>query len=105
MEMQQRLLQVRMIAKSMTGEELARELISVLSINYSASPNTLLATMRDRASVNNVALRTLKVVYPLVVDVGCFLHTINLSGECFKLPSLFEFVSTWGVIVCSQSQS
>ena len=80
MEIQQRLLRVQMIAKSMTGEELARELISVLSINYSVSPNTPLSAMRDRASVNNVALRTLKVVYPLVVDVGCFSHTIKLSG-------------------------
>ena len=75
-----------MIAKSMTGEKLARELVSVLSINYSVSPNSLLAAMRDRASVNNVAVRTFKVVYPLVVDVGCFSHTINLSGEHFKLP-------------------
>ena len=75
-----------MIAKSMTGEELARELITVLSINYSVSPTSLLAAMRDRASVNNVALRTLKVVYSLVVDVGCFSHTINLAGEHF-LPS------------------
>ena len=79
----------------MTGEKLARELISVLSINYSVSPNTHLAAMRDRVSVNNVAFRTFKFVYPLVVDVGCFSHTINLSGEHFKLPSLSEFVSSW----------
>ena len=45
MEIEQRLLWVQMIAKSMTGEELARELISVLSVNYSVSPNTLLATL------------------------------------------------------------
>lgn len=95
MKIQQRLLRVQMIAKSMTGEELARELITVLSINYSVSPTSLLAAMRDRASVNNVALRTLKVVYPLVVDVGCFLHTINLAGEHFKIPTLSEFVSSW----------
>ena len=43
MEIQQRLLRVQMVVKSMTGDELARELISVLSINYSVSPNTLLA--------------------------------------------------------------
>ena len=94
MEIQQRLLRVQMVAKCMTGTELARELISVLSVNYSVPPNTLLAAMRDRASVDNVALRTLKVVYPFVEDVGCFSHTINLAGEHFKVPTLSEFVSS-----------
>ena len=67
----------------------------MLSINYSVSLNTLLAAKRDRASVNNVALRTLKVIYPLHVDVGYSLHTINLAGEHFKLPIFSEFVSSW----------
>ena len=38
----------------------------------------LLAAMRDRASVNDVAIRTLKVVYPALLDVGCFSHTLDL---------------------------
>ena len=54
MEIQQQLLQVQMAVKSMTRDELARELISVLSVNYSVSPNTLIAAMRGRASANNV---------------------------------------------------
>ena len=53
-----------MLAKSLCGEELARELISVLSVTYSVSTNQLLACMRDRSTVNNVAVRTLKIVYP-----------------------------------------
>ena len=66
---QQRLVRVQMLAKSLSGEELARELISVLSVTYSIRSNTLLAAMRDGASVNSVAIRTLKVVYPLLFDV------------------------------------
>lgn len=38
-----------MLAKSLTGEELARELISVLSVTYSITSNSLLAAMRDGA--------------------------------------------------------
>ena len=95
MEISQRLLRVQMMAKSMTGEEIARELIHVLSINYSVNPNSLLAAMRDRASVNNVAMRTLKVVYPTLVDAGCFSHAINLAGESFKTPTLSEFLHLW----------
>ena len=69
-----------MLAKSLTGEELARELISVLSVAYSITSNSLLAAMRDGASVNNVAIQTLKIVYPLVIDIRCFSHTIDHVG-------------------------
>ena len=58
---QQRLVRVQMLAKSLSGEELARELISVLSVTYSIRSTTLLAAMRDRASVNSVAIRTLEL--------------------------------------------
>ena len=50
--------------------------------------------MRDRASINNVALKTLKIVYPTLLDVGCMAHTLNLVGEHFKLPNLFDFLNS-----------
>ena len=40
----------------MTGEEIARELIHVLSANYAIGPNQLIAAMRDCAAVNGVAM-------------------------------------------------
>ncbi len=94
-ELEQRLLRVQMLEKSMTGEEIARVLIEVLSVGYGVSSTTLLAAMRDRASVNNVAMRTVKVIFPLLVDVGCFSNTINLAGEHFKIPVLSEFILSW----------
>ena len=52
--------------------------------------------MRDRASANNVAMQTLKIVYPsLVDDVGCFSHTIDHVGERFECPTLDEFITHW----------
>ena len=71
---QQPLVRVQMLAKSVTGEELARELISVLSITYGIRLN-MLAAMRDGASVTSVAIRTLKVVYPLLIDVYMLFFT------------------------------
>ena len=88
----QRLIALKMLQKSLTGEEIARELISTLSVEYHVSPT---ASMRDRAATNNVALRTLKVVYPNIVDVGCFSHTIDHVGEKFEMPVLNEFISAW----------
>ena len=51
--------------------------------------------LSNRASVNNVALTTLKVVYPKLVEVGCYSHTINHVGERFSTPALSEFLTSW----------
>ena len=45
-----------LLAKSITGEEVARQLITAVSTELSISPNLVLAAMRDRASVNYVAI-------------------------------------------------
>ena len=80
-ELQQRLVRLQLLAKSITGEEIARELVNVLSVQYGISSDFLLNTMHDRASVNNVALRTLKVIHPNVLDVGCFSHTLDIGWQ------------------------
>ena len=100
--MQQRLVRMQLLEKSVTREEIGRELINTLSVQYSVKPDLLLAAMHDRASTNDVALRTLKVVYPTVVDVGCISHTLYLVGEEFTTPHLNGF-STWWVSLFSPS--
>ena len=44
--------------------------------------------MHDRASVNGAAMRTIKVVFPSLVNIGCYSHTIDLAGEKFDVPVL-----------------
>ena len=87
------LVRVEFLAKNMTGEEAARELVNVLSVKLSIGSDYLVAAMRDRASVNNVALRTVSVIYPHLLDVGCFAHTLDDVGEKFSSPVLSEFIS------------
>lgn len=70
-----------MLVKSTTGKEVARELISTQSVQYSIPSNTLLAAMKDHVFVNGAAKRTLQVVYRLALDVGCFSYTPNFVGE------------------------
>ena len=72
----------------MTGEEIARELINTLSAEYGIISCHVLAAMHDRAACNGVAMRTLKIVYPAIMDVGCFSHTLNLVGDKFSTRSL-----------------
>ena len=104
-ELKQHLVRMQLLSKSMTGEEVARELIHVLSSNYSIGPNSLIAAMRDRASVNDVAMKTLKVVYPNVLDIGCFSHTINNVGEHFRVPLVAEFFTSWMALFSHSSKA
>lgn len=51
--------------------------------------------MHDRASCNAVAMRTIKIVFPCIVDVGCFSHTLDLVGSKFSTPVLSSFMIWW----------
>ncbi len=93
-EVKQRLIRLQLLAKSLNGEEIARELITILSVNYSIHPSLLLSAMRDGASTNNVAMRTLNVVYPHIFDVACLSHTLDRVGGRFNTPVLIEFINT-----------
>lgn len=92
---QQRLARLLLLAKSMTGEEVAHELIVVLSTSLAITPNRLVAAMRDRAAVNGAAMRTLKVLYLKVLDVGCFSHTTDNAGRHFSTRILDDFMQSW----------
>ena len=55
----------------------------------------LLVTMRDRASVNDVAIRTVIIPYPNLVDIGCFSYTLDHVGEKMETPILDQFLKAW----------
>uniref|UniRef100_A0A1X7V442 DUF4371 domain-containing protein n=1 Tax=Amphimedon queenslandica TaxID=400682 RepID=A0A1X7V442_AMPQE len=74
-EVKQRLVRVEMLTKSMSGDELARELIEILSVSFSIRSQLNMASMRDGA---------------------------NLAGEKFHLPYLVEFSTLW-ISLFSQS--
>ena len=61
--LEQRLVRIQLLSKSMTGEEIARELINVLSVTYSIGSDQLIAAMRDRAAINNLVLRPDVIYY------------------------------------------
>ena len=50
--------------------------------------------MRDRASVNSVAMRTIGVIYNNMMDIGCFSHTLDNVGEKMHTPILNEFMTS-----------
>ena len=91
----QRVCQSMLLAKSIVGEELVRQLITVVATELSIAPNMVLAAMRDRASVNDVAMRTISIIYNQILDVGCLSHILDHVGERMKTPILDDFVKSW----------
>ena len=79
----------------MTGEEIARELVNVLSVEYGIGVTKLLAAMHDRASANTLAMNTIKVLYSNLLDVGCYSHTLDNVGQKFNTPVLDDFIRLW----------
>ena len=51
----------------MIGKEVARQVISTLSVTYGIESSFIIAAMRDGASVNGVAMDVVKIVYPEVI--------------------------------------
>ena len=84
-----------LLVKSVTGEEVARQLITVLSTELSIAQHFVVSSMHDHATVNDVAMRTMKVLYNDVIDIGCFSHTLDHVGERMQTPLLDEFFRSW----------
>ena len=92
-ELKQCVGRLKLLAKTMTGEEIAQQIIVILSTEFGS--NLIVAAIRDRAFVNDVAMRTIKVVYNELLDVGCFSHTLNHVGERMNTPILHDFCNAW----------
>ena len=94
-ELKQCVGRLKLLAKSMTGDDVAQQIIVVLSTELGITPHCVVAAMRDRASVNNVAMRTIKVLYNQLIDIGCFSHTIDHVGDRMNTPLLNDFSKAW----------
>ena len=90
-KIEHRLIRLQLLVKSLKGEEIAREVMNTLSTEYGVAGNSLLAAARDRAAANGVAMCTIKIIFPDVLDIGCYLHTLDHVGEHFDTPFLEEF--------------
>ena len=51
--------------------------------------------MHNCASANKVAMRTLQVLYPAVLCIGCFSYTLNHVGETFNASQVIDFTTYW----------
>ena len=91
----QRLLSLKCVAKSMSASDVSGLLVDVLMENFHLSRRNIFAAMRDGASVNVAALANLKQVFPTIIDITCFSHTLVRAGQYFNTPNSTEFVNSW----------
>ena len=56
---------------------------------------SLMAIMRDGASVSGTAMRVFRALYPSFIDITCFAHTIDRVGVYFELSTLDRFMNWW----------
>ena len=94
-KIEQCLVRLLLLARPVTGDDLAREILTVLSTELGITSTKLLAYMRDRTSVNDKAMRSIGIMYPSVMDIGSFSHTLDLVGTNFKTPTLDKFTKYW----------
>lgn len=84
----------RLVQKSVSGEELARELISTLSVMLGIKSGMLVGAMHNCASVNSVAMHTVCIMYPSVLDIGCMSHAFDCVGKISIHPILTHFLTS-----------
>ena len=95
-EIRQRLVSVRILAKSLTGQQLAREILTVLSTQLQYPSSKFIAVTRDGASVNGAAVKFLKeIMYPDLCDIICMSHSLDNVGKRFQTPLLDSFLRSW----------
>ena len=64
-------------------------------MEYAIQPGALLAAMKDGASVNQPALQQVRFLFPQLLDVTCFSHTIDNVGKHFEFRVLDTFAQYW----------
>ena len=77
------------------GEAIAQVLNQCLSLDYKVKANSLLAAMRDGASVNQAALDRIAFIFPKMLNVVCFSHTLDDVGNHLVILTHLEFGSVW----------
>ena len=91
----QRLVRISVCSKSVNADELAQVLNQCLSVDYGVRASSLLAAMRDGASVNQAALNKISLIFPKLLNVVCFSHTLDNVGNHLVIPTLLKFGSLW----------
>ena len=92
-EIAQRLVRLHVLAKSLSANELARDIITILCTGLQIPASTIIYSIRDGASVNDAAMRTMKkVMFPSIMNIICVSHTLDNAGRHMETLLLNNFL-------------
>ena len=95
-EIKQFLVRFHIPSKSLTGEQLAREVITTLSAELRLPERKVISATRDGASVNGAALNHVHtIMYPQMADTICSSHSLDNVGKRFEVPTIDAFLHWW----------
>jgi hypothetical protein len=105
----QRVLDLSLLQKNLTGQEIATHLVKVLQ-QSNVQLATVLAWTRDTVAANDVASRTVQGLQHgprgvLSVDVGCWCHFLSSASQTLELGLLDEFTAKWVALISSSQQA
>ena len=85
-EIVQRLVRLHVLAKSLSANELARDIITILCTGLRIPASTVICAIRDGASVNGAAMRTMKeVMFPSMMNIIYVLsHPWVMSADIWR---------------------
>ena len=86
-----------MIDDQLIGVTTAREIYKIIMVKLGiGDEDTIAVCMRDRASVNDVAMDRLSRDFQCSEDIiQCFSHTLDHVGDKFKGETLTKFWGKW----------
>ena len=95
-EIVQRLVHLHVLANSLSINELARDIITTLCTGLQIPASTIIRAIRDGASVNDAAMRTMKeVMFPSQMNIICVSHTLDNVGRHMETPLLNNSLLRW----------
>ena len=96
LEIVQLLVRLHVLAKSLSANELARDIITILCAGLQIPASTIIYAIRDGASVNGTAMQTMKeVMFPSIMNIICVSHTLDNVSRHMETPLLNNFLQRW----------
>ena len=95
-EIVQRLVRLHVLEKSLSANELAIDIITILCTGLQIPTSTIICAIWDSASANGTAVRPMKeVMFPSVMNIICVSHTLDNVGRHMETPLLNKFLQRW----------
>ncbi|KAG8458651.1 hypothetical protein KFE25_008448 [Diacronema lutheri] len=104
-QLEMRLIAFVTVAKSLSGNEIAAMLTTILLQQLNISLANVVGFSRDSVAANGKAMQTLSALFPSSVDLPCISHTLTHVGEAFRFELLDTFMTPWYTLVCNNEMA